>query len=71
MSVGIGIGVEIAVAIGFCGPTQPIATAIPTATPIPIPMIATQSKHDLVPASHFWIKCPPTCELISIFLVMP
>ena len=60
MSVGIGIGG--AVAIGFCRSTQPIATA----PPIPIPMIATQSEHDLHPDPHFLIKCPPVCELISI-----
>jgi len=65
ISVGIGIGIAVAVAIGCVGLQKPIATAIATATPIPIPMIATQCEHDLRPAPHVWIKCPPIYELIS------
>ena len=52
------------------GLQKPIATAIATATPIPIPMIATQSEHDLRPDPHFClIKCPPVYELISNTIV--
>jgi len=55
----IGIGVAIAVAIGFCRPIQPIATAIATAIPIPIPA-------DMVFSSLFdAAKCQPTYELIG------
>jgi hypothetical protein len=32
----IGIGIGVAVAIGFCRPIQPIATAIPIPTPMDI-----------------------------------
>ena len=60
VAIGMGIGVEIAVAIGCMGLQKPIATATP------IPMIATQSEHDLSPDPHLLIKCPPIYELISI-----
>ena len=63
ISVGIAIGIAVAIAIGCMGLQKPIATAI--ATPIPIPMIATQSEHDLRPDPHFLIKCPPIYELFS------
>ena len=63
-SVGIGIGIAVAIAVGCMGLQKPIAIAI--ATPIPIPMIAARSGHDPRPAPHFWIKCPPIHELISI-----
>jgi len=52
------------------GLQKPIATAIATATPIPIPMIATQSEHDLRPDPHFLIKCPPIYELISKWRIL-
>jgi hypothetical protein len=59
MSVGVGIGiaVAIAIAVGCVGLQKPIATAI--ATPIPTPMIATQSEHDLRSYPDFWIRRPP------------
>jgi len=63
VGIGIGIGVAIAVAIGRMALQKPIATAI--ATPIPIPMIATQCDHDLRLDPHFLIKRPPIYELIS------
>ena len=63
MSIGIGIGVAIAVAIGCMDLQKPIATAITTATPIP--MIATQSEHDLRPDPHFLLKRPPNYGLTS------
>jgi len=55
----IGIGIGVAIAVGFCRPIQPIATAI--ATPIPIPM-------DIVFSSLFdAAKFQPTYELIGNF----
>ena len=61
MSIGIGIGVAIAVAIGCMDLQKPITTA----TPIPIPMIATQSEHDIRPDPHLLLKRPPIYGLIS------